>query len=88
MRINKVICDCCGVEVENRPYSVEHFVHVGPNYNRSQGHSELIDNKLYSKSGRTETRDYCLPCYNELFKAFFDKEAELKLKHNDSRQSN
>jgi len=73
MRILTITCDCCGKEIqENELYSVEYYIHVSPSFNRMQGHVKVIEGKTYSVSGRTEKKDFCLPCYNMLFSRFFE----------------
>lgn len=72
MRKLTITCDCCRSEIEdNAVYSLEHYIHVSPSFNRLTGHSRNIDGKQYSISGRTEKKDFCLPCYNMLFDKFF-----------------
>lgn len=67
-----VTCDCCLKEIEEKDcFSVDHYVHVSPSFNRMQGHCKIIDGKTHSISGRTEKKDFCLPCYNLLFNIFF-----------------
>jgi len=79
MRTLKIICDCCQKEIEaESAFPLEHFMHVSPNFNRMKGHGKLIDGAMYATSGRKESRDFCLPCYNRLFAAFFDAMATIQ----------
>lgn len=72
MRKLIITCDCCGKEIEeNKVFSVEHYVHVSPSFNRMQEHVEVIEGRSYKISRRTEKKEFCLPCYNDLFSAFF-----------------
>lgn len=65
-------CDCCFNEIqENEVFQIEHYIHVDPSFNRLSGHGRVIDGKMYSVSGRTTKRDFCLPCYNMLFEKLF-----------------
>ena len=74
MRRLIINCDCCAKEIEEKDvFRLEHYIHVAPWYNRMQGHARLIDGKMYDFSGRTETRDFCLPCYNRLLYNLFEQ---------------
>lgn len=73
MRKLIITCDCCGKEIEqDATYSIEHYIHVSPSFNRMNGHVKVIDGKSYSVSGRSEKKDFCLPCYNMLFEKLFE----------------
>lgn len=73
MRKTTIKCDCCFKEIEeNEVYPIEHYIHVSPSFNRMSGHVKIIDGVTHSISGRTEKREFCLPCYNELFLKFFE----------------
>lgn len=73
MRTLTITCDCCKKEIqEGSVYQVEHYIHVDPSFNRMQGHAKSIDGKMYSVSGHTVIKEFCLPCYNKLFSLFFD----------------
>lgn len=76
MKKTVITCDCCGEELtELNVYSADFYVHVLPGFNRMKGHAKSINGNLYSISGRKESRDFCIPCYNDLFSIFF---AEFK----------
>lgn len=65
MRTLTIICDCCRKEIaEDKVFKIEHYIHVSPSFNRLQGHSEIIDGM--------EAKDFCLPCYNEIFSKVFE----------------
>lgn len=79
MRNLTITCDCCSKDIEeNCVYSVEHYIHVSPSFNRMMGHAKIVDGEMHSMSGRTEKRDFCLPCYNMLFSRFFQAIKEFR----------
>lgn len=81
MRTLTITCDCCGREIEEKDVlKVEHYIHVSPTFNRMTGHGKMIDGQMHSISGRTETKDFCLPCYNYLFSRFFQVIKEFNKK--------
>ena len=72
MKTITITCDCCNTQLqENEVYNLEHYIHVSPSFNRFNGHGKVIDGRMHSISGRTEKKDFCLPCYNMLFDNFF-----------------
>ena len=73
MRKLIITCDCCLKEVEEGAvYSVEHYTHVSPSFDWMEGLAKMVDGEMYSVSSRTEKKDFCLPCYNMLFRRFFE----------------
>jgi len=67
-----ITCDCCGDEIQDdKVFTIEHRIHVSPSFNRMNGHCTVINGKTYSTSGRSEVKDFCLPCYNEIFFAMY-----------------
>lgn len=74
-----IICDCCQKDVSDGDFrSSEICVHVTPSFNFLDGLVKVIDGKTYSISSRTVSHQFCIPCYNELYQAFFDKVSEIK----------
>jgi len=72
MRKLTIKCDCCQSEIEEKDvFPLDIYVHVFPHFNRLAGHVKVINGRPYSTSGRTERKEFCLPCYNYLMEKFF-----------------
>lgn len=66
-----ITCDCCEKEIDDKSFDLEHYLHVDPTFNRMNGHAKMINGDLHTISGRTVKKQFCLPCYNDLFDDFF-----------------
>ena len=61
----KYYCDKCKKEVEGRFYELPIHVHITAK-SPFMGHSQIIDGKTYPVSGRMQTIQMCIKCYNEV----------------------
>lgn len=72
--MTKHYCDLCGKEI-SKVYSFKFLVHTNPEINIS---SVYVDSDLNRVSGREESRDLCILCYNQVFAAAWGKYKELE----------
>ena len=78
-----VTCDCCMKEIkESEAFTFSHYVHVSSGYNKLAGHVKVIEGEMYHVSQRIETKEFCLPCYNEILYAAFSRLNEIQKKQN------
>jgi len=77
-----ITCDCCMKEIEeSEAFTFSHYVHVGNGYNKLSGHVKIIDGGSHRISQRIETKEFCLPCYNEVLSITFSKINEIQSRH-------
>ena len=65
----KHYCDCCEKEVTDRLYPIQFFVHVKDPFNC---HSTMVDDRMIPFSGRQESVDLCIGCYNDFMFPLMD----------------
>ena len=74
----KNFCDCCGNEIEKGVYHFKYLCHLDPS-GKWCGYEE----KGEPVSGRYESKDLCLRCYNRITSTALQKFVELsKTTHN------
>lgn len=79
MVITTIKCDCCLKELDqSEMFSLTHYIHVNSDYNALEGQIKRIDGNSWAISGRQVTKDFCLPCYNRLFYAFYEEVKEIQ----------
>lgn len=60
--MTKHYCDSCKSET-NDLFHIPIYVHI-KDENPLLGHCKIIEGKTYPYSGRTETTELCIKCYN------------------------
>jgi len=79
----KQYCDCCGEEIHERIYHFSYLCHLDPS-GKWMGYEECGE----PVSGRDESKDLCLKCYNRVMSSAVQKFVELsKTTHNSSYET-
>ena len=78
--MKKTFCDACGKEVKhNYPFTC--LIHIQNDYKytgRGYVTTDEVNGKWLSVSGREESKDLCLECYNKIFDSAWNKFVEIK----------
>ena len=72
--MTKVYCDCCGKEIDDRIYKFKYLCHLDPS-GKWTGH-ETMDGEPVS--GRDESKDLCLHCYNRIMSTAVQKFVDME----------
>ncbi len=75
--MTKKFCDCCGKEIDGRDYQFRYMVHIGDRQ-KIGGYVNIVDGHAEPTSGREEAKDLCLPCYNKVMYAAYDRFKEVQ----------
>lgn len=80
--MTRTFCDCCGNEITGKNHSgtgpLHILCHLLEKQNLSQMKVKIIDGKEYAMSGRADSIEMCLPCYNLVAGAAAEKFLNLK----------
>jgi len=71
--MRKIFCDCCGKEIDSS-IRFEYLCHLDP----SGKWNGYTDSDGQPVSGRHESRDLCLKCYNQIMSKAVSKFEELR----------
>lgn len=78
--MRKAFCDACGNEIIGQRYSFSFLIHITDEV--GSGYVTNLNGKWLSTSGREESKDLCLECYNKIYSIAWNEFKCIQQKQN------